>query len=168
MGKQQILFSVISMIFSTSNAGRTFECQYVKNGSMITQDELTETQVLQCKSRYGDGCKCSQIATKCTYGPDENGEFIIDQVVPDGTAARCDKATCICSSHDNYHRIVAQRLAEAEEKLTGQGDEESEEAEVNEPDTDIEEEVPQNQVDQGVAKPSSNSVDERDITSWEG
>ena len=106
---------------------------------MITQDELTETQRLQCKQRYGDGCKCSQIATKCTYGPDENGEFIIDQVVPDGTAARCDKATCICSSHDNYHRIVAQRLAEAEERLTGQGDEETEEAEINEPDTDIEE-----------------------------
>ena len=68
-------------------------------------------------SRYQSTCECKQIATKCTYGPDKNGEFIIDQVVPDGTAAKCDKGTCICSSHDNYHRIVAQRLAAAEEGL---------------------------------------------------
>ena len=59
---------------------------------------------------------------------------------------------------------------EAEERLTGQGDEEIEEAEVNEPDTDTEEEVqvPQNPVDQGSTRSSSNTVDERDISSWEG
>ena len=45
---------------------------------------------------------------------------------------------------------------------------------VNEPDTDIEEEVPQNQVDQGStrpsssSRPSSNTISERDISSWEG
>ena len=59
---------------------------------------------------------------------------------------------------------------EAEERLTGQGDEEIEEAEVNDSDNDTEEEVqiPQNPVDQGSTRSGSATVDERDISSWEG
>ena len=44
--------------------------------------------------------------------------------MPDGTAAKCDKEFCICTSHDNYHRIVAERIEAAESKLNKPGVEE--------------------------------------------
>ena len=50
------------------------------------------------------------MATKCTYGPDEQGAFDMDIVVPNGIAERCARESCICTSHDNYHEILAERL----------------------------------------------------------
>ena len=40
----------------------------------------------------------------------------MDQVVPDGTAAKCDQDNCICTSHDHYHEIVAERIRDAKKK----------------------------------------------------
>ena len=71
-------------------AGRTYECSYMKNSSLITQTELTQDQMVKCRQNFPNSCECNQVATKCTYGPDDAGEFIFDQVVPDGTAAKCD------------------------------------------------------------------------------
>ena len=78
-------------------------------------------------------------------------------MVTDGTAARCDQSTCICSSHDNYHRIVAQRLADAEAALNSvadseeQGEQQQTIEPTNEPYTDIsadeEEEADDNNVE---------------------
>ena len=75
------------------------------------------------------------MATKCTYGPDENGQFIIDQVVPDRTAESCDPDNCICTSHDDYHSIVGQRLQNQKDEETVVPDpvEEEEEEEVIRP-----------------------------------
>ena len=105
----------------------TFECTYVKGSKLITQDELTEKQKTQCGIRYASSCKCEQIATKCTFGPDHGGEFIVDQVVPDGTANGCDRDFCVCTSHDNYHETVAERLANAVDTTVKPGTEVEEE-----------------------------------------
>ena len=48
----------------------------------------------------------------------------MDQVVPDGTAAKCDQKFCICTSHDNYHQIVAERIKNAKDTTVKPGTEE--------------------------------------------
>jgi len=51
----------------------------------------------------------------------------MDQVVPSGTAKNCDKDFCICTSDDNYHEIVAERIANAKDKTVKPGTEEKDE-----------------------------------------
>ena len=63
------------------------------------------------------------MATKCTFGPNDDGEFTIDQVVPDATANKCNREKCVCTSHDDYHIIVGERLKQA------RGEEETDEPE---------------------------------------
>ena len=91
----------------------TYECTYISGTQIITRDELTEAQVNQCGITYEDTCTCEAIPTKCTFEPDHAGELIIDQVVPDSTADGCDPEFCICTSHNNYHQIVAERISSA-------------------------------------------------------
>ena len=102
MGKYSIVISLLTLCLHETKAGRTFECTYMRSGRSITQVE-TQDQMIKCRQNFPNSCECKQVATKCTYGPDDAGEFIFDQVVPDGTAAKCDKEFCICTSHENYH-----------------------------------------------------------------
>ena len=73
------------------------------------------------------------MATKCTFGPNEDGKFTIDQVVPEATANKCNRDKCICTSHDDYHIIVGDRLRQA------RGEEEPSEV-PSEPEPEVEEE----------------------------
>ena len=124
MGKKSFTVSLLSLFLDRSIAGRTYECSYMKAGSLITQTEMTLDAMVSIKQNFPNSADCRQVATRCTFGPDDAGEFIFDQVVPDGSAARCDKDFCVCTSHENYHRIVAQRIAAAESKLEKPGTDE--------------------------------------------
>ena len=117
MLKYRFIITLLYFLMQSGLQAGTYECTYTKRNQKITQDELTSTKRDQCLTLYGSGCSCKRMATKCTFGPDSKGDFIIDQVVPDGRAANCDRDFCICTSHEAYHETVAHRLENAENKL---------------------------------------------------
>ena len=92
----------------------------------------------RCPSRYS-GCKCIEIATKCTFGPDDIGDVVTDVVVPPGRADGCAPEFCICTSHDNYHKEKASRLEMAAQMKKGieEPEEEEEEGDVAEEKNDV-------------------------------
>ena len=79
---RHIPLAITSFAFLVSRSHQigTYECTYTyEDGSKITRDELTEDNVNWCVATHGsDDCKCSRMATKCTFGPDDDGEFTID------------------------------------------------------------------------------------------
>ena len=93
----------------------------MRGSESITQDELTEDQALSCADNIESSCVCIQIATKCTFGPDHEGQFTLDQVVSARFAETCDPEFCICTSHENYHALVAHRMENAVNNLTKPG-----------------------------------------------
>ena len=68
----------------------------------------------RCGSSYA-WCHCIEIASRCTFGPDEVGVMLTDVVVPPGQAEGCEPQPCICTSEDNYHAEKASRLELAAE-----------------------------------------------------
>ena len=72
---------------------------------------------MKCAEKYPTSCNCIKIDTLCTFGPDHSGKFILDQKMSDVQAQNyCNPNFCICTSHDNYHEIVATRIANARDK----------------------------------------------------
>ena len=100
--KYRLAIASSVLLISQSNAKGTFECTYMRLDEEITVDELTEEKMEICML-HNDHCTCEQMPTKCTFGPDERGEFIFDQVVPDSMAETCHRDFCTCTSHHKYH-----------------------------------------------------------------
>ena len=76
---------------------------------------MTESELDYCGHKYMTTCKCSMMQTLCTFGPDEKGNLRYDIEMDEEDADDCPKDNCICTSDDNYHEILASRVAIAEE-----------------------------------------------------
>ena len=49
MGKKSFAVSLLSLFLDSSIAGRTYECSYMKAGSLITQTEMTLDAMVSIK-----------------------------------------------------------------------------------------------------------------------
>ena len=78
---------------------------------------MTEGQALVCAENLESSCVCIQIETKCTFGPDHKGQFTLDQGVSARFAETCDPEFCVCTSHEDYHVLVAHRIENARNNL---------------------------------------------------
>ena len=55
---------------------------------------------------------CAPLKETCLFGPDSLGNFATSEVDLE-FAETCPRATCTCTSHDDYTEVAQERLADA-------------------------------------------------------
>ena len=110
----QLAITSFAFLVNRSHQAGTYKCKYAYEGSSSgTRYNLTEDDYDFYKRRTELYYECERMATMCTFGPNDEGEFTIDQVVSDATAETCNRDKCICTSHDAYFSIRNERLEQA-------------------------------------------------------
>ena len=110
MNKSYLAITLLAFLIQLSIQSGTFVCQYISGDTRITHTEMTEKQMNSCSKTF-TSCSCEPMDTTCTFGPTKIGEFSTD-IVKETVADVCPKNFCVCTSHDNYHAILAKRLGQ--------------------------------------------------------
>ena len=116
------IYPLIVLLIKQSLQYGTYKCSYVDTfrdqDILVTQDLMTESELDLCGHKFPQSCKCQMMQTLCSFGPDDKGHFILDQEVEEEMAETCPRDFCICTSHGDYHEILAFRIASATDQTS--------------------------------------------------